>query len=57
MKFWSANEFLVDQCLVDYLGAALDLLCIFKDLRLAFLDQIDIADGWLVQNFDRKSVC
>ena len=23
MKFWSANEFLVDQCLLDYLGAAL----------------------------------
>ena len=33
MKFWWANEFLVDQCLVDFLGAALaaiDLMLLYQ---------------------------
>ena len=44
MKFWSTNEFLVDRCLIDYLGAALEQTLIFSkySANVNLIEQADI---------------
>ena len=52
IKFWSANEVLVDQCLVDYLGAALDFshcaISALRDLIIEFVsNHSETSQTWL----------